>query len=626
MCGILGYYQASGLSQTDLRTALRALDAMRHRGPDGAGVLLFDSKTGQSWSLQTPDTPADVVCDLRINDYHDGQADLFLGHRRLSIFDLSSRGHQPMADSAGNVLTFNGEVYNFLELRTELEQAGHRFGSGTDTEVILAAYREWGPRAIARFNGMWTMLLFDPQQRKLLVSNDRIGIKQLYRFADGQRLVFASEIKAIRVLCASRLSLNPESIRFFLDHGQIDISPATLHREIRRFPQAHTAYGSLPELAAGKVEPQRYWDFPRAKRKFLSLAAAAEELRSLIDDAIRLRMRSDVPWGTTLSGGLDSSSIVYAAQGLRQRAGVGDPIHTFTAIFPGKSGDESQFVRLIERDLGLDARYTNPLEKFDLDDFRRFLHQQDQPVAHTSMYAQWSVMKMVGDSEVKVLLDGQGGDELFAGYHHHVYKYARDLLLRGRVGAANRLIAEFSEMKGLDPSTIKGYVRNDLKLYAKLKLGRKVPGPPEATAWNKARTLPEVLQRDLSAWVMPMLLRYEDRNSMAFGIEARIPLLDYRIVELALQLPSEYKIQRGWQKYILRQAMPELPEAIRFRKDKKGFTTPHDEWMQRYRDYFLGHARAAVDAGIAAPGGKSVEELNAVQLFRLAGMGEWLGR
>jgi asparagine synthase (glutamine-hydrolysing) len=626
MCGIIGYYQKGGLTADDLHRALAALSTMQHRGPDGEGVLLFNSESGQSWSLRTPETPSDISTDLLPENYQDRQADFFLAHRRLSIFDLSSRGHQPMRDQAGNALCFNGEVYNFPELREELSKLGHTFQSESDTEVIMAAYRSWGPDALRRFNGMWSLLLFDPAKRQLLVSSDRIGIKQLYRYADGESLILASEIKAIRALREDRLSLNQEGIRFFLDNGQIDYSPATLHQEIRRFQPAHYSYGSLSDQAANKVEPQRYWDFPTNRRRFSSLDEAAEALRELIDDAIRLRMRSDVPWGTTLSGGLDSSSIVYAAHGLRKKMGMDGKINSFTAIFPGKSGDESKFARIIEKDLGLNAQYTNPLEVFDFDDFERFLQHQDQPVPHTSMYAQWSVMKMVGTSNVKVLLDGQGGDELFAGYHHHLYKYARDLMLRGKIGKANRTIEAFCEMRGFDPATIKGYVRNDLKLYMKLKMGHKMPGPAEATLWNKARNLSDVLQLDITSWVMPSLLRYEDRNSMAFGIEARIPLLDYRIVELAFQLPSEYKIHGPWQKYVLRQAMPELPEEIRFRKDKKGFSTPHEEWMTTYRERFLSYAKEAVAAGIKPQGGKKIEDLNNLHLFRMAGMGFWMGK
>ncbi|MEM7039516.1 MAG: asparagine synthase C-terminal domain-containing protein, partial [Bacteroidota bacterium] len=317
-----------------------------------------------------------------------------------------------------------------------------------------------------------------------------------------------------------------------------------------------------------------------------------------------------------------SSAIVYTAQALRQKQGATAPINTFTAAFPGKEGDESEFVRHIEQDLGLNATYCNPFEEFSFEDFERFLKIQDMPVGHTSVYAQWSVMRLVGDSPVTVLLDGQGGDELFGGYHHHMYKMGRDLMLKGRFRKLNRLVAEFCELKGMDPKLVKKYIRDDVKLYFKLKMGKKLPGPPEATTWNAARSLSDVLRLDILSWIMPKLLRHEDRNSMAYGLEARLPFLDYRIVEFAMTLPDDFKIHKGWQKYILRQAMPDLPEKIRFRKDKKGFTTPHNEWMARYRKRFLELAEIAAEAGVKLPGtAKNVAELGELHLFRVANLG-----
>jgi asparagine synthase (glutamine-hydrolysing) len=623
MCGILGYYQHGGLCTAQLRKGLQALDSLAHRGPDGAGVRLIDSRSGTTWSLWVPGTPADIKTDLTLDDYVDGQADLLLGHRRLSIFDLSSRGHQPMCDGQGNALIFNGEVYNFMELRAELEKFGHRFQSASDTEVILAAYRQWGPDCFARFNGMWSMLLFDPKAGKLLVTVDRIGVKQLYTYQDDGCQLWASEVKAIRKVVGERLTLSHLHLDFFLAHGSQEMGEETLFKEIRRFPPSHFRYAAPADHAVAPAVS--YWDFPTDKRSFDSVERAAESLRSLLDDSIQLRMRSDVPWGTTLSGGLDSSSIVFAAQRLRKRAGQDGPIHSFTAIFPGEEGDESAFAKRVAAELELEAHYNNPLTAFDLDAFERFSYHQDFPVPNTSMYAQWSVMEAVGASPVKVLLDGQGGDELFAGYHHHVYKYGRDLLLHGRVGAYRQLVEEFCAIRGLSPAKVKGYITDDLKLYLRLRLGKRLPGPPEVTAWNKALTLREVLQLDIRSWVMPSLLRYEDRNSMAFGIEARLPFLDYRVVEFAMQIPDEYKIHAGWQKYILRMAMPELPDVIRWRKDKKGFTTPHNEWMRRHRDAFLGYAGLALSKGIALPPGvASATDLDEIQLFRYASLGLWL--
>jgi asparagine synthase (glutamine-hydrolysing) len=455
------------------------------------------------------------------------------------------------------------------------------------------------------------------------VCNDRIGIKQLYQWGDAREWMYASEIKAIRTLPQASTALDIGSTQFFLKHGQIDVTPQTLLRDVRRFAPGHFATSSAAELPAAALVA--YWDLPTATARKTTLQDAAKELRHLLDDAIRLRMRSDVPWGTTLSGGLDSSSIVYAAHRLRLDMGETSPIHTFTAIFPGKEGDESAFVRFIEQDLGLDARYTNPLDRFDFEDFERFMYHQDQPVVSTSMYAQWSVMKAVGSSEVTVLLDGQGGDELFGGYHHHFYKYGRSLLLQGKFAAYNQLVDEYCALKGWETKKVKQTILNDVKLYLKLKLGTKLPGPPAITAWNAASSLSEVLRIDLKSFIMPSLLRYEDRNSMAFAVEARLPFLDYRIVEFATTLPDEYKIHEGWQKYILRQAMPDLPEKIRYRKDKKGFTTPHDEWMTQFRARFEGYAQAALDGGVKHPWhGKPLSQLDSAQLFRMASLGAWM--
>lgn len=615
MCGIAAYYHQDGITRQRLHELLAAMTGLRHRGPDGEGIVLINSQSGEQWRLKTPATPTDLACDLLPEEYQEGQADLFLAHRRLSIFDLSSAGHQPMSDATGSLLTFNGEVYNFWELREQLKAKGYTFQTGTDTEVILAAFQEWGPKALESFNGMWTMIWWDQARRKLLVSNDRAGIKQLYRFGGEKEWMLASEIKAIRQVFPNQLTLHRENARFFLDQTILDFNEETLLREVKRIPAGHYAYGHPADMPV--YVP--YWSLPEQGRRFRSMADAAAELRDLLKDAIGLRMRADVPWGTTLSGGLDSSAIVYLAHAI-------DPsqaIRTFTASFPNQEGDETEFVRFIEQNLGTRAAYVNPLQEFDFEDFARHLHHQDQPVRSTSMYAQWAVMKEVGRSEVKVLLDGQGGDELFGGYHHHVYKLGRDLILKGKFGAYRRLVEEFCELKGKSPQVVKKLIQDDVKLYVKLKAGGKMPGPKENLAWNKARSLREVLRLDLQSWVMPNLLRYEDRNSMAFSIESRLPLLDYRVIEFAFQLPDEYKIRQGWQKAVLREAVPELPDKIRYRKDKKGFTTPEKDWVTQFRDQFEHFARKGLELGVGTPWGKPFEGLHTAELFRLASLGLW---
>ncbi len=619
MCGILGYYEQGGITGERLIQLMGSLDQMRHRGPNGDGVRLIDSKTGLSWFLRTDNTPPDLNCDLSLEDYVPGQADLFLGHRRLSIFDLSSAGHQPMIDPVGNIICFNGAVYNFPELRLELKGKGHVFETGTDTEVILAAYREWGPSCLERFNGMWSMILWGHKAKRVLLSNDRVGIKQLYRFGSARQWVVASEIKAIRHLYADQLGIDMERASFFLVDGGLDTSLKTLVKGVERIPPA--TYSWLPPDS----EPtfHLYWDFPKKINNYNSIGEAGEELRSLLDSSVGLRIRSDVPWGTTLSGGLDSSSIVYIAKALQDRQGGGD-IKTFSAIFPGHLGDESFYSKLVEKHLGTTANYIHPLREFNFEDLKIFLGFQDQAVAGTSMYAQYAVMREVGRSDVKILLDGQGGDELFAGYHHHVYKLGRDLFLRGRIKAYRNLVNDFCELRQRDPEEVKKLIWNDVKFYLKLKVTGRIDGPPESLEWNLARSLKDILRLDLRSWIMPSLLRYEDRNSMAFGLEARLPFLDYRVIEFAFRLPDEYKIRKGWQKAVLREAVRELPKEIRYRKDKKGFSTPEDEWINKYKVDLIEHAKIVLEAGIPDPWGIPLDQLSASRLYRLGILGLWM--
>lgn len=623
MCGILGYYKASGLLKSDIRAVENALATMRHRGPNGDGIVLINSKSGQSWTFQSADLPNGLDSESNYESYEDLSADLIFGHRRLSIFDLSSRGHQPMRDAAGNVISFNGEVYNFFEIREELRGKGYSFETETDTEVVMAAYREWGTKCLSRFNGMWSIILWDAQTKKLWVTNDRIGIKQLYQWGNANEWMLASEIKAIRSLPNFKFKLQHDVAAYFLSNGQIDLGPETALEGVRRLEAGKFRLANPNFLM--HCESTFYWDFPREIRNNARLEDAKVELRELLDDAVRLRMRADVPWGTTLSGGLDSSSIVYVASKLRKQANLNGPINTFTAIFPGMNADESAFVREIEKDLGLNAVYTNPMEVFEFDDFERFVRHQDLPIPNTTVYAQWSVMKAVSNSDVTVLLDGQGGDELFGGYHHHFYKYMRSLLLRGKFAAFNSLLQEYADLKGFDPKALKKTIYQDVKLFFKLKLGAKLPGPKVVTDWSAANRLTDVLKLDIRHFVMPSLLRFEDRNSMAFSLEARLPFLDYRIVEFALSLPEELKINKGWQKFILREAVSEMPDSIKWRKDKKGFTTPHADWIAAHREQFTHYAQIGLEAFGKMPWeGKQMEKLDSIEIFRLASLGAWI--
>lgn len=575
MCGIAAYYNQEGISVPELRNALAGLDAMRHRGPDGEGAVLINSRTGAARTLRLPESPEDLDYDLIPQEYEDKSADLVLLHRRLSIFDLSSQGHQPMRDEKGNWLILNGEIYNFLEIRDELKQKGHAFKTGTDTEVILAAYREWGESCLQKFRGMWAIILYDAENHRLLVTNDRFGIKALYVSQEGKRIAYASEVKAFLHFRMGIGEFHQQNLKDYLQFGSIDYDHSTLFAHIHRVSPSTFHFFDLVEGSRKTSIP--YWESPPVEPIKISEKQAIEQFQALFDEALQLRLRTDVPWGITLSGGLDSSAIVYEVARILKERGDSTPIQTFSAIFPGTGADESKFVKVIEKDLGLRAHYSEPLKEFNFDDFETFLYHQDFPVGSTSSYARWCVFRLVARSDVKVILNGQGGDELLGGYRHHFHRYAGELIRRGKILGSVRETKAAGKMKG----------RKFWPLYKEV-LSMEIAGRVRDKR-VKGKTLRERLELDLTSRMMPYMLRYEDRISMAFGIESRVPFLDHKLVEFALQLPSELKIKDGWQKYILRKSMKNVPESISFRKDKKGFTTPQTEWVNAHRERFLDY-------------------------------------
>lgn len=311
-----------------------------------------------------------------------------------------------------------------------------------------------------------------------------------------------------------------------------------------------------------------------------------EQFQSLLTDAVKLRLRSDVPIGFASSGGLDSSSILYIANSLLRKTGLEKNVQTFSAIFPGLYGDESEFIRIVEKDLSVRTNYIFPLELFSIDDFEKHIYHQDIPVTSTSFYAEWCVARKVNQQGVKVLLIGQGGDELLAGYHHHFYRYCRQLILKGHLLAYLSQVRQYSILKDISASDVHLKVLNEVKLAAKFRLGLITLGNGLQEKWNKINTLTEVLKADLTETMLPAYLRSDDRDAMAFGIETRHPFLDYRLADFCFSLPDTYKIREGWQKWLLRQIDIGMPDAIRFRKDKKGYTTPQDIWLKLNRNAF----------------------------------------
>lgn len=562
MCGIAGIIGAA----RDIGPRLeRMTDTVAHRGPDGRGT----------WT----------------------ENDVGLGHRRLSIFDLSAAGAQPMHYRDRYVISFNGAIYNFHALRSELQASGHTFVSQTDTEVILAAFAQWGRDCLARFNGMWAFAIHDRMSGTTLLARDRFGIKPLfYRCADGEFL-FASEIKQILAVSSSA-GPNLGAVGDFLAHRLTDHTDETFFVGIERLP----AGGWMEVASTGQVAARgRFYDLAQAvATRRESGPVSGETYLELLDDAVRLRMLADVEVGTCLSGGLDSSSVaVLASRHLAMLDGQRQ-FNAITAVSEDPRNDESAMARRIAGHAGLHWLPVTPgVEDYRVT-FDRLLEVQDEPFLSASIYMQACVMQTARANGVKVLLDGQGGDETLLGYARYRPAILRESLRRHGPVATGRMFSAMrrhaSDFSGLQPLTLAAMswfprwraVRN----WRRLGLGRLPTlgdGAGLASYSASSRGLDTLRINEIGSLCLPALLRYEDRNAMAHAVETRLPFLDYRLVEQALSMPLDGVAGGGWSKRPLRELLDRsgLPD-IAWQRRKIGFESPQRLWMQRLRDSMRG--------------------------------------
>lgn len=586
MCGFVGIIESPGkaVDPYQLRTMTRLLT---HRGPDDEGYLLLAPAEGRVAWWEAEQSPP----------MEEGPFSMGLGHRRLSILDLSPRGRQPMANEDGSLwLVYNGEIYNYMELAEELRALGHEFRSETDSEVVLHAYEEWGEACVERFNGMWAFALMDLPRQRLICARDRFGVKPFYYFHDAERFLFASEIKALLHHYAVPVEPNSTSIFHYLAYGYgfVDVGTETFFKGIHQLPP-----GTVMVLEGGHVQQRTFWSLePRGEIRYASDAEYVEAFRELFFDAVRLRLRSDVPVGVCLSGGLDSSSIVGAVHALDGQ----EPITTFSSCFDDQRYDEREYIEPTVNALGLKAHYIFPPDQFLFELLPRVIWHQDEPFANYNIYAQWHLMEYARRHGFKVLLNGHGGDETLAGYYPHFSAFFADLLCRGQWGILGREMRSYATVHGR--SSWKALQRalhlvagSRLPAAVKTHLRRLVQRPTAASCLHPefARQryprleverrfkgcLDNQLLEGLRVSPLPSWLHFEDRNSMAFGIETRLPFLDYRLVEHLFSYPDDQKIRKGMTKYVLREAMRGcLPEAVRLRASKMGFTTPAERWFQ----------------------------------------------
>lgn len=565
MCGIAAFF--SNRTSTNLRSALEvALDLVAHRGPDGRGLII-----GRG-----------LAC---LPNQGNEEGDWGLGHVRLSILDLTNSGAQPMQSGGGRFwISHNGEVYNYQELKQDLLKKGYSFRSETDTEVILAAYLEWGEACVEQFVGMFSFVIVDLIKGRVFLARDRLGIKPLYLWQCDMGTAIVSEPKQLSAFPWFSFQANRQQIADFLSEGVLGHEFGECCFEgVYPLPAGTTlswALGKKPTLS----QAASYWS-PSLATNQMSWQQGVERTGELFRDAVKLRMRSDVPVGSCLSGGIDSSSIV----GIVAHE-MGRQLKTFSSCFDDPAVDEQIYIDAVNEHTGSHPVKVFPCLEECLEDLENLVYHQDEPFASISIYAQWCVMREARKSGVPVLLDGQGGDESMCGYRKFAFLYLKQLLRERRVGAlvanawhllrrGDRRLLDFRSGQRYLPKwlrsrsfTIESFLCPEWK---------KLVRPVWLERAQSLNTLREHQLADLKHWSLPILLRYEDRNSMAFSIESRVPFVDHRFVEHCLSLPEPFFFKHGKTKRLLTESVKDcLPELVRKRRTKMGFETPQSSWLK----------------------------------------------
>ena len=557
MCGICGIINKNN-KPVSSESIQAMMNRMKHRGPDDEGIFI-DENIG-------------------------------LGHVRLSIIDLTSAGHQPMfSDDGRYVLVFNGEVYNYIEIRSELSSK-YNFKTNTDTEVLLKAYQEWGESCLDKFNGMFAFAVYDRKQKTFFIARDRFGIKPLYYYHDKSRFIFASEITSILSVLNKKPIPDDGTIFNYLVFNRTDVTDETFFTDIKRLPHGHNiTLKCVPQpFNSSTLQPKikRWYDL-RKRVKEAEEFKSLDEFRETLSSSVGLRLRSDVPVGVCLSGGLDSSSIVS----LLLKDFKKSDLNTFSAVYgEGIRGDESEFINEY-KDILENMHYINPTAESLYNDMHQFVYAHAEPIPSTAPYAQFKVMELAKDNVV-VTLDGQGADEELAGYHYFFGYFFKDLLRHFRLLKLSSEIFHYlvnhksiyglqtflyfllpEKLRTMARVSEKGYLQDDF--VKRHSVNNSIAGNLYGSC-----SLHEALL-DHFEYKLEHLLKWEDRNSMWFSLESRVPFLDHHLVEKVLSTPSHQIINKGMTKYILREAMKGIiPENIRTRQDKVGFETPEDEWFR----------------------------------------------
>lgn len=618
MCGIAGSWSRRGGPADGVH--LRAsLDAIRHRGPDDMGEF--------TWV----DTPTRNRIDL--------------GLVRLAILDLSPAGHQPMTDPSNRfTISFNGEITNFVELREELKALGEVFASNSDTEVLLRAWARWGQSSLKRLEGMYAFAVLDRKERTLTTVRDPFGVKPFFYTVTDDRFVFNSELRGLLAAVPARPRLDWQAAVDYLQWGVYDQSERTFIDGVRQLAPGHVM---VLDIATGRLStPQKFWH-PSVEQTFSgTYENAVENVRSLFLDSVKRNLRSDVPLGIALSGGIDSSALVAAVRHLEPDM----PIHTFSYIAPGFAESEHEWIRMVADELGATSHTVESSAEeleHDLDDL---ILTQGEPFGSTSIYAQYRVFKLARESGVVVTLDGQGGDEVFAGYDGYPAHRMKSLIETGHLIRARRFAREWAswpgrDMRALQPAVVGQFVPRAyrgrivrsapsplLDLDRLKERGVDTGFPRVQGASTRGRRLVSYLHTAQTRVGLPGLLRHGDLDSMRFSIESRVPFLDRALIEFIFGLPEDWLVgPDGTSKRILRDAIRGLvPDEVVDRRDKVGFSTPQHDWLDRLgqrevdAEHPIGFLRPGRDKSVV--GGLSLNELGwgPDGYWRLINLRRWL--
>lgn len=579
MCGIAGYYSFNGCVNKERFEKM--VDIIEHRGPDDRGTY-----------------------------YKEGLA---LGHRRLAIIDLSADGHQPFFYKDRYVVVFNGEIYNYTEISSKLRNKGYQFTTKTDTEVLAASYDCYGKECVQHFNGMWAFAVFDKEKKELYCSRDRFGIKPFYYYLDDNKFIFGSEIKQILSMLDENPSANKQRLLEFLVCGDQDYTDETMFQNIMQLLGGHEI---LLDLNNKKFEMSQYYDLEKKKIRKNSYREDCCKFRDAFVNSINLRMRADVPVGYCLSGGLDSSSIVSVANKLVKESGKKVEQHAVSSCFEDKAYDEQEYIDEIINSTNIHSHKIYPDGSQLFDEVDEIIWHMDEPFGSTSIYAQWNVFREAKQNGLTVMLDGQGADEQLAGYSSFYGVHFADLLKHLKLITFLREIRAYKKLRASTEVYVnaKGII---ISAVAAAYAPKNVHAAMSET-YLASLGLPFSIEQlkmvyknrniypmeDAKKYIldsmrcgMQSLLHFEDRDSMAFSIESRVPFLDYELVEAIFETSFDHKIRKGITKAVLRDGLKGiLPEKIRTRYSKLGFTTPEDKWINGNYERYRKELEIACDA------------------------------